>query len=138
MSAGAREVERIEWTIKERPLLHACSNKDTFGDCRLDSNPAVKPDVLADVTKPLPFADDSFAAWVADFPWTAAFKSKVADAMRELMRVAPVDYSISPWTYGAAWLHVPEFKVAWSPGVNQALMFARYERKTSVPARKVT
>lgn len=136
MSAGARDLERIEWTITERPLLHACCNKDRFGDCRLDIDPKFKPDVVADVAQPLPFETDQFAAWVADFPWTAAFKPRIARAMKNLMRVAPVGYSISPWTYGAAWLNVPEFRVAWTPGVNQALLFARYTRKELPPVVK--
>jgi hypothetical protein len=128
MAAGAREFDRIEWTIPERPLLHACSNSDKFGDCRIDNNPSVKPDIVADVTKPLPLRDNSMAAWIADAPWTASFKPQVANMMRELMRVAPVGYLLSPWTYGAAWIRITDVKVAWMPGVNQALLFSRYER----------
>lgn len=129
MSAGARDVERIEYTIPERPLLHACCNKDTFGDCRIDIDYHVRPHVQADIRRPLPFKADSFAAWVADFPWTAAFKVDVARSIKELMRVAPVGYALCPWTYGASWLKTPQFWVAWTPGVNQALLWTRYERK---------
>lgn len=129
ISAGGRDVERIEWTIPERPLLHACCANDTFGDVRVDIRPEVHPDKVCDISQRIPFPDDSFAAAFADFPWTAAFKSKVARAMHELLRVAPIVYTISPWTYGASWIKQPTFRVAWSPGVNHALIFARYERK---------
>lgn len=135
-SAGARDVERIEYTVPERPLLHACCNKDTFGDCRVDIDYHVRPTIVCDVRKLLPFRDDSFAASIADVPWTAAFKTDVANVVKELLRVAPIAYILSPWTYGASWLKQPTAWIAWTPGVNQTLTFIRYERKSSPPASR--
>ena len=120
---------RIEHTISERPLLHACSGQDKlFGDVTIDIDPRMQPDVVADITRKIPYPDNSFAAAFADFPWTAAFKKKVANAMKELLRVAPVVYTISPWTYGSSICTLKWVKVLWQPGVNKALLFAKYVR----------
>lgn len=122
--------ERIEHTIIEKPLLHACSGQDTlFGDVTIDIDPKMNPDVVADITRKIPYPDNSFAAAFADFPWTAAFKKKVANAMKELLRVAPIVYTISPWTYGSSICTLEWVKVLWQPGVNQALLFSKYVRK---------
>lgn len=124
----AKPQVRIEHTIPERPLLHACCGQDHFGTVNLDRNPDVHPDVVADITKRIPYPDDSFAAAFADFPWTAAFKRQVSSAMKELLRVAPVVYTLSPWTYGSSSCRLDWVQVAWTPGVNQALLYARYVR----------
>ena len=122
--------KRIEYTIREHPLLHACCGQDRlFGDVTIDIDPRMKPDVIADITKRIPYPDNSFAAAFADFPWTAAFKKKVSAAMKELLRVAPIVYTISPWTYGSSTCILDEVYVAWTPGVNQALLFSRYIRE---------
>jgi len=124
--------QRIERSIKERPLLHACSGQDKlFGDVTVDSDPRMQPDVVADITKRIPYPDNHFAAAFADFPWTAAFKNKVAAAMKELLRVAPIVYTISPWTYGSSNCRIEEVHIAWQPGVNQALLFTKYVRNES-------
>ena len=121
--------KRIEYTIKEKPLLHACSGQDTlFGDVTIDIDPKMDPDIVADITRRIPYPDNSFAAAFADFPWTAAFKKKVANAMKELLRVAPIVYTISPWTYGSSICRIEEVHIAWQPGVNQALLFTKYVR----------
>lgn len=127
----AKAVKRIEHEIPERPLLHACCAEDHFGTVNVDIRPEVHPDVVADITKLLPFPDNSFAAAFADFPWTAAWKREVGAAMRELLRVAPVVYTISPWTYGSSSCTLDWVYVAWQPGVQQALLFSRYIRKQS-------
>jgi len=127
---------RIEYTIEERPLLHACSGQDTlFGDVTLDIDPRMQPDIVADITRRIPYPDDSFAAAFADFPWTAAFKRKVARAMKELLRVAPVVYTISPWTYGSSICTLEWVKVLWQPGVNKALLFSKYVRNESINSK---
>ena len=59
---------KIEHTIPERPLLHACCNTDHFGTVNLDADPEVYPDVCGDI-RSMPFKDDEFAASFADFPW---------------------------------------------------------------------
>uniref|UniRef100_A0A6M3X8W7 Methyltransferase n=1 Tax=viral metagenome TaxID=1070528 RepID=A0A6M3X8W7_9ZZZZ len=129
---------RIEYSIEERPLLHACSGQDKlFGDVTIDIDPRMQPDIVADITRKIPYPDDSFAAAFADFPWTAAFKRKVANAMKELLRVAPVVYTISPWTYGSSKCTLEWVKVAWQPGVNQALLFSKYVRNESIKSKSL-
>jgi len=130
---------RIEHEITESPLLHACSGQDTlFGDVTMDIDPRMNPDVLADITRKIPYPDDSFAAAFADFPWTAAFKKKVARAMKELLRVAPIVYTVSPWTYGSSLCTLEMVKVLWQPGVNQALLFSKYVRNEPKAINKQT
>ena len=121
---------RIEETIPERPLLHACCGKHRgFGTVTLDSDPAMKPMVLGDVLG-LPFTDNSFAAAFMDCPWVASWKPNIAAAMKELLRVAPIVYVLSPWTYGSSACIITDIRVAWMPGVNQTLAFIRYERNS--------
>lgn len=121
--------QRIEYTIAETPLLHACCGKDSgFGDITFDGDITMQPMVLGDV-KTLPFKDDSFSAAFMDCPWASSWKSQLATTMKELLRVAPVAYVISPWTWGNSMATMTAVSVAWTPGVNQALIFARYERK---------
>ena len=120
--------KRIEETIRERPLLHACCGKHKeLGTVTLDIDPEMHPDYVADVRN-MPFPNDSFAAAFMDCPWTSAWKKNVADAMKELLRVAPIVYVISPWTYGSSICQITNVRVAWTPGVNQSLLFCRYER----------
>jgi len=124
---------RIEHEITDSPLLHACCGQDRlFGDVTVDIDIRMCPDVVCDISRRIPFPDDSFAAAFADFPWTAAFKRKVARSMRELLRVAPVVYTVSPWTYGSSICSLELVKVCWQPGVNQALLFSKYVRKSGV------
>jgi hypothetical protein len=118
---------RVEESIKERPLLHACVGNYHFGDVTLDSDITVKPMILADVRE-LPFKDNSFAAAFMDCPWTASWKKNVANAMKELLRVAPIVYVLSPWTYGSSKCQIEEVYIAWQPGVNQTLTFVKYCR----------
>ena len=120
--------KRIEETISEHPLLHVCCGNHKFGDVTIDIDITVNPMVVSDV-RSLPFKDNSFRASFMDCPWTAAWKKNVADAMKELLRVSPIVFVISPWTYGSSIAALTEIRVAWTPGVNQALLFCRYERK---------
>ena len=123
---------KIEHLIPERPLLHVCCNRDHFGDVNVDIDPDVNPDVVADVTDfpgGLPFEDDSFAAAFADFPWVGSFKFPSTRAIKEMLRVAPVVYTISPWLYGCRIAHPDFIKVSWQPGIHDPILFVRYERK---------
>ncbi|MFB5597695.1 MAG: hypothetical protein ACE5RJ_01585 [Nitrosopumilaceae archaeon] len=119
---------KIEYDIPERPLLHCCSAEDPFGDVRLDIRPEVKPDVVHDVTEKLPFENDSFKACFADFPWINAWKWKSARAIREMLRVAPVVYTISPWLYGAKICHPDPIYISQRPGINVPILFVKYVR----------
>ena len=40
---------KIEYTIPERPLLHACCAEDHFADVNIDIRSEVKPDHVCDV-----------------------------------------------------------------------------------------
>ena len=119
--------KRIEETITEHPLLHACCGNHKWGDVTLDIDPTMNPDHIGDV-RDMPFGNDEFAAAFMDCPWTSAWKKNVADAMKELFRVAPIVYVISPWTYGSSICKITDVFIAWTPGVNQSLLFCRYER----------
>ena len=120
---------KIEHSIKEHPLLHACCAQDHFGDVNIDIRPEVKPDKVCDVTKKLPFPDNSFAAVVADIPWVNKWKWNLGNAMREFLRVAPIVYIISPWLYGAKTCYPAEIKVSWRPGINTPILFIKYIRR---------
>lgn len=120
---------KIEYTIPEKPLLHCCCNEDHFGDVNVDIRPEVKPDYVCDVTETLPFKDDEFKASFADFPWIAAWRWKSARAIKEMLRVSPIVYTISPWLYGAKTCY-PEFiQVSWRPGINHPILFVKYVRR---------
>jgi len=120
---------KIEYTIPERPLLHCCCNEDHFGDVNIDIRPEVKPDKVCDVTEKLPFNDDQFKAAFADFPWINEWRWKSARAIKEMLRVAPIVYTISPWLYGAKTCY-PEFiKISWRPGINHPILFVKYVRR---------
>jgi hypothetical protein len=126
----AKPQTRIEYDLpKETPILHACcGGTNFFGDVRLDSDVTLNNlDIYGDVLQ-LPFKDDSFGCAVMDCPWTVGWKKNIADAMKELLRVAPVVYVLSPWVYGSKICKISDVYVAWQPGVNQTLSFIRYER----------
>lgn len=120
---------KIEHTITEKPLLHVCCNEDHFGDINLDIDPKVKPDVVADVTKELPFKDDEFGAAFGDFPWVQSWKWDAARAIKQMLRVAPIVYTISPWLYGAKTCYPELINVSWRPGINHPILFVKYRRR---------
>jgi hypothetical protein len=120
---------KIEHRIPESPLLHCCCNEDHFADVNIDIRPEVKPDKVCDVTEKLPFKNNEFAAAVADFPWVQSWMFNSARAIREMLRVAPIVYTISPWLYGAA-ICYPEFiQVSRRPGIAHPILFVKYVRK---------
>jgi len=119
---------KIEHRIKERPLLHVCCNKDHFGTVNVDADPSVNPDIVADILDGLPFDDDSFAASFADFPWVASWRWNHKKAIREMLRVAPVAYVISPYLYGWKGCKPESIAVSWRPGINQPILFVKYVR----------
>ena len=122
---------KIEHMIKERPLLHCCCAEDQFGTKNVDIRPEVHPDFVCDVTKELPFKDDSFAAAFADFPWITAWKWDAARAVKQMLRVAPIVYTICPWVYGAKTCYPESIKVSWRPGINAPILFIKYIRRGS-------
>ena len=128
----ANPIIRIEETINEHPLFHACCGKhESLGDVTLDFDFDMNPMIYGDVRQ-MPIKSNSFAAAYMDCPWTASWKKNVADAMKELLRIAPVVYVLSPWTYGSHVCTITDCKIAWTPGVNQALLFCRYERNNLI------
>ena len=132
----SRYIEAFSWTgtvqrfleevVKEHPLLNVCSGRTPFGDTTMDLyEPA---DVKGSWTK-LPFGDDSFGAVFADPPWDGGYKKEVAAFIREAMRVAPVAYLMAPWIYGGALFPLTRCWVRQIPGVNNAIVLSRYERR---------
>ena len=115
--------------IAEAPLLHVCSGPvSDFGDVRLDRYVApIPPGVIGDWTS-LPFASDSFAAVFADPPWNLAYMQACADFCHEALRVAPVAYVMSPWLWVHEKARRSKLWIRDFPGVNQPIIFARYER----------
>jgi len=123
---------KIEHNISEKPLLHVCCNEDHFGDVNLDIDPNVNPNVVADVTKRLPFKDDEFAAAFGDFPWIEKFRWDAARAIKQMLRVAPIVYTISPWLYGAKTCYPAVINASWRPGINHPILFVKYVRRKQV------
>ena len=123
---------KIEYTIPESPLLHCCCNEDHFADVNIDIREEVKPDFVCDVTEKLPFENNQFKASFADFPWVNSWRWSSARAIREMLRVSPIVYTISPWLYGAK-ICKPEFiQVSWRPGINAPILFVKYVRNDEI------
>lgn len=117
---------KIEHSIEESPLLHACCNKDHFADVNIDYDPAMNPDFVCDVTKPLPFNDEQFKAGVMDTPWENKWKWNLGKAIKEMLRVCEVVYVICPWMYGWRGCKPEMINVSWRPGINQPILFVKY------------
>ena len=64
----------------------------------------------------------------ADPPWNAGYKAACATFVKEALRVAPVAYVMSPWIYGSSRAKLASCWVRQMPGVNNAIVIARYER----------
>ena len=120
---------KIEHQIPEKPLLHACCGDDHFGDVNIDIRSEVKPDFVCDVTKELPFKENEFAAAFADFPWIEKWRWNAARAIKEMLRVAPIVYIISPWLYGAKTCYPDTINVSWRPGINHPILFVKYIKR---------
>lgn len=119
---------KIEYTIPEKPLLHACCNIDHFADINIDIRYEVKPDCVCDITKPLPFKNNSFNAVFMDTPWINTWKWELGKAMRETLRVAPIVYTINPWLYGSKICKPAMIQVSWRVGINNPILFVKYIR----------
>lgn len=117
---------KIEYEITESPLLHACCNKDHFGDVNIDFDPKVKPDYICDVTKSLPFNDNQFEAGFMDVPWVNTWKWNLGKAIKEMLRVCKVIYVICPWLYGWKGCRPETIVVSWRPGINSPILFVKY------------
>jgi len=120
---------KIEHQITERPLLHCFCAEDHFGTVNVDIRKEVNPDVIADVTKELPFKDDEFPAAFADLPWIEKFRWDAARAIKQMLRVASIVYIISPWLYGAKTCYPETINVSWRPGINHPILFVKYVRR---------
>ncbi len=119
---------KIEYQIEEKPLLHACCAEDHFAEVNIDIRHEVNPDLVCDVTKRLPFENNSFPAAFADTPWISKWKWSFAKAIRELLRVAPIVYTINPWLYGGRICTPEMIMVSWRPGINNPILFVKYVR----------
>jgi hypothetical protein len=120
---------KIEHTIKEKKLLHIGCNKDKFGYWNIDADPQHNPDMVCDFLKDSDlFEDNEFEACFWDFPWVGNWMQNTSKAIKEMLRVAPVAYVMSPWLYGASWCTPTDIKVSWRPGVNKPILFVRYDR----------
>ena len=120
---------KIEHTISERPLLHIGCNKDHFGTLNIDADPQHNPDIVCDFLHDSKrFFDNEFEACFWDFPWVGNWMQNTSKAIKEMLRVAPVAYVMSPWLYGARWCRPTDIKVSWRPGVNKPILFVRYVR----------
>ena len=120
---------KIEHTIVEENLLHIGCNKDKFGTVNVDADPQHNPDYVVNILEGLPFKNDEFDACFMDFPWVGHWMQNTSIAIKEMLRVAPVAYVMSPWLYGASWCKPTDIKVSWRPGVNKPILFVRYVRK---------
>ena len=118
-----------EHQITERPLLHCCCGDDHFGTVNVDIRPEVNPDQVCDVTKELPYCNDAFTVAFADLPWIEKFRWDAARAIKQMLRVAPIVYIISPWLYGAKICYPETIEVSWRPGINHPILFVKYVRR---------
>ena len=131
-----RYIEAFSWTgniqeflssvVTEKPLLNVCSGRTAWGDVTMD---AYEPALVKGGWTHLPFKAGSFGAVFADPPWDSTYKTHVSSFVREALRVAPVAYLMAPWIYGAADVELTRTWVRQHPGINQAILLTRYERK---------
>lgn len=130
-----RYIEAFSWTesiqyflenVRERPLLNVCAGRTRWGDVTMDR---YEPANVKGSWTSLPFATDSFGAVFADPPWNGGYKADVARFMNEALRVAPVAYLMAPWIYGGARFPLTNCWVRQMPGVNNAIVLGRYERR---------
>ena len=130
-----RYVEAFSWTdsvelwletyIQERPVLHVCAGKSTWGDTTVDLYEDA--DIQGDWCE-IPVEDDSYAAVFADPPWNSGYKEKSALFIREALRIAPVAYLMSPWLYGGKRAELTRLWVRQMPGIHTPILIARYLR----------
>jgi hypothetical protein len=75
--------------------LHICCGKSMLGDVRLDLDPNVNPDIIADAAK-IPFADNSFETILCDPPYNGKMQWN-HDLLSELARVAKLRIIFQHW-----------------------------------------
>jgi hypothetical protein len=75
--------------------LHVCCGLSKLGNVRLDLDPNVNPDVIADASK-LPFSDNSFDTVLCDPPYNGKFQWN-HDMLSELARVASSRIIFQHW-----------------------------------------
>ena len=102
--------------------------RNHFADTNIDIRYDVNPDFVCDITKKLPFRKNQFAAAFADTPWISSWRWDFGQAMRELLRVAPIVYTINPWLYGAKTCTPENIMVSQRPGINTPILFVKYVR----------
>ena len=63
-----------------------------------------------------------------DTPWIMKWKLDFGKAMKEMLRVAPIVYTINPWIYGARICTPTEIYVSRRVGINSPILFVKYIR----------
>lgn len=77
--ASWKQPEDVDRYFRERiesPSVNVCSGKSPLGDVKVDADPDMEPDVIADAIfkddespEYLPFPDATFKTVLVDFPW---------------------------------------------------------------------
>lgn len=89
------EIERVLNRLLIGRSVHACCGLSHLGDVRVDMNPDVKPDVLADAAA-LPFADSEFESVLCDPPYNGVFQWN-HDLLGELVRIVSKRIVFQHW-----------------------------------------
>jgi hypothetical protein len=90
-----KSIEEYLETLLLGKSLHVCCGLSKLGDIRLDLDPNVKPDIIADAAK-LPLEDDSFDTVLCDPPYNGKFQWN-HDMLSELSRVASKRIIFQHW-----------------------------------------
>jgi len=103
--------------IIERSICHICCGESKIGGFRIDKEPSMKPDLVADVLDlPTILGCNTQKHILIDIPWVIDYNSrrKFAYALRDILK--PNGYLIinapySLWCKGLSWYDSPDFEV---------------------------
>lgn len=94
--------QEIEELIKSKIVgksLNVCCGESKIGDVRVDIDPAMKPDIVADMNE-LPFEENSFDTVISDPVWKLNYYKRMKPFF-ECVRVCKVGGRI---IYNATWI----------------------------------